>query len=235
MVQHSIPTLRSITVTGNRGKDSGRVAAIVGVLVPTSAKRRRVAPRLVRVELQHGANGIVKAGKAMGAGLWPALEELIVPNCHGNAGHFSGLSNALRSGCAPNLQVLNWDDQVCCKEGVDDLVLRALCAGKCPHMERLSFTANFVLAEVRQDFLRGALQACPKLRELRMDCTTSPGKQLRDLAATLQAGHVPCLTSLFVRASTYRLAVPHSEDEIDTLKKAAASRAPPIRLEVKLT
>lgn len=66
MVVRSIPTLRSIRVAGRRGKDSGRVAAIIAELVPSSAKliNGRVAPKLTRVELVHGANAVVKAGKA---------------------------------------------------------------------------------------------------------------------------------------------------------------------------
>lgn len=232
-MQHSIPTLQSITVAGNRGKDSGRVAAIVGVLVPISAKRHRIAPRLTRVEIRDGANGIVKAGKAIAAGLWPALEELVMTNCHGNNSHFSGLSKALRLGCAPNLRVLIWDNQVCGKDGVDDLVLGGLSAGNCPRIERMSFTDSFWLSELRLDNLRSALHACPNLRELRMDCTRSPGKQMRDLATALQAGDMPRLTSLFVRESGYRTLVASTDEDINALKQAAAVRAPPIGLEVK--
>eukprot|EP00903_Cladosiphon_okamuranus_P020850 g19149.t1 len=233
VVQHSIPTLQSIAVTGNRGKDSGRVAAIVGVLVPNTAKRHRIAPRLTQVKIRDGANGIVKVGKAIAAGLWPALEELDMTNCHGNNKHFSGLSKALRLGCAPNLRVLIWDNQVCSKDGVDDLILGGLSAGKCPRIERMSFTDNFWLSELRIDNLRSALHACPNLRELRMDCTRSPGKQMRDLAAALQAGDMPRLRSLFVRKSGYRAVAPCTDQDINALKKAAAVRAPPIDLEVK--
>lgn len=234
-MHYSIPTLRSITVEGHRGKDSGRVAAIIGELVPTCAKHRQVAPRLVRVQIHHGANGVVKAGKAVAAGLWPALEELIVPRCHGNTGHFSALSSALRSGCAPNLRVLTWDDQSCIKQTVDESVLWGLCTGKCPHMEKLSFTSPWSSHSLaRTDSLRGALQACPNLRELRMDCTRSPGRKLGDLTASLQAGDVPCLTYLLVQTSTYRHGVDsvRYKEEVDELKKTASSRSPPIDLEV---
>lgn len=232
-MQHSIPTLQSITVTGNRGKDSGRVAAIVGALVPISAKRHRIAPRLTRVEIRDGANGIVKAANAIAAGLWPALQELILTNCHGNNSHFSGLSKTLRLGCAPNLRVLIWDNQCCGKDGVDDLVLWGLSAGNCPRIERMSFTDNFWLLEVRLDNLRGALHACPNLRELRMDCTRSPGKQMRDLTAALQAGDMPRLTSLFLRESGNSSLVPSTDEDTNALKHAVAARAPPIDLEVK--
>ena len=68
VVVRSIPTLRSISVKGRRGKDSGRVAAILAGMVPRSAKlmKDRVAPRLTRVELAHGADGVVKIGKVRG-------------------------------------------------------------------------------------------------------------------------------------------------------------------------
>lgn len=235
VVHHSIPTLRSITVEGHRGKDSGRVAAIIGVLVPTCAKHRRVAPRLVRVQIHHGAHGVVKAGKAIGAGLWPALEELIVPKCHGNTGHFSDLSSALRLGFAPNLRVLTWDDQSCINQTVDESVLWGLCSGKCPHMEKLSFMSPWSSHSLaRTDSLKGALQACPNLRELRMDCTMSPGRKLGDLTASLQAGDLPCLTSLLVQTSTYRSGVGSKQykEEVDELMQTATSRSPPIDLEV---
>lgn len=233
-MQHSIPTLQSITVTGSRGKDSGRVAAIVGVLVPVSTKRRRIAPRLTRVKIRDGANGIAKAGKAIAAGLWPALEELDMTNCHGNNSHFRDLSEALRLGCAPNLRVLIWDNQVCGQDGLNDLVLGGLSAGKCPRIERMSFTDSFWLSELRMDNLRSALRACPDLRELRMDCTRSPGRQMRDLAAALQDGDVPRLTVLFIRESRYRVVERSTGEEIDALEQAAAKRAPPIDLEVKI-
>lgn len=68
VVLRSIPTLRSISVKGRRGKDSRRVAAILAEMVPSSVKlmKDRVAPRLTRVELAHGADGLVKLGKVRG-------------------------------------------------------------------------------------------------------------------------------------------------------------------------
>lgn len=235
VVRHSIPTLRSITVKGRRGKDSGRVAAIIGELVPVSIKRHRVAPKLTRVELHHGANGIAKAGKAIVAGLWPALEELIVPHCHANLDHMQQLIFGLSLGYAPNLRSLNWDDQSCGKGGMDDAVLSAIRAGKCPHMERLSFTDNFFCSEYRLGQLRGALQACSRLRELRMDCSRTPGDQLRDLTAALLAGDVPRLTSLYVRKprSFHGLESPHSED-VDALRQAAMSRVPAVYCRIEM-
>jgi len=236
VVKHSVPTLRSITVTGNRGKDSLRVSAIIGVLVPNSSKLHRVVPSLTRVELRHGANGVVKAGKAIAAGLWPALEELIVANCHGNTGHFSELSKALAVGLPPKLRVLSWDTQSCTEFGVDDLMLRAISDGKCLHIERISFTENFYNSRSSQESLAGALQACPNLRELRMDCTSLPGKQLRDLTSALLDGLVPRLTSLIVRVRSCHRAADISAsaiaENVKALKTAVASRSPPIHLEV---
>ena len=235
VVEHSIPTLRSITVAGSRGKDSGRVAAIIGALVPNSSKRHRVAPKLTRVELRHAANGVVKAGNAIGAGLWPALEELIVPNCHGNKGHFFGLSKALTEGSAPNLRVLNWGNQSCIEEGVDDSVLRALSAGKCPRVERISFTDSFYGSRSTLETLVGMLQACSTLRVLRMDCTDSPGKQLRDLTAALRDGLVPHLRFLSVRTQSYHTSADGSSfaEDMKALKTAGSLRSSLLCLEVK--
>lgn len=60
-----------------------------------------MAPQLVRVQLDHGANGIVNAGKGMAAGLLPALVELIVPKCHGNMGTLSGPIEPAQVGWRP--------------------------------------------------------------------------------------------------------------------------------------
>ncbi|CAN0221950.1 unnamed protein product, partial [Ectocarpus sp. 8 AP-2014] len=64
VVQHSIPTLREITIRGYpTWTGRARVGAILGELVPLSAKRHRVAPRLARVHLVDGATGVAKAGR----------------------------------------------------------------------------------------------------------------------------------------------------------------------------
>ena len=234
VVEHALPTLSSITVAGRKGKDSGRVAAIIGALVPNHPKGHRVAPRLTRVELRHGANGIVKVGNAIGARLWPALEELIVPNCHGNKGHFSGLSKALSEGSAPNLRVLFWGNQSCTDDEVDDSMLRALSAGKCPRVERISFTGYLYGSKSTLELLVGTLQSCPNLRELRMDCTNSPGKQLRDLTSALQDGCVPRLRFLSVRITCLHNQAfgPSVGEDVKALKRAASLRSSPLCLEV---
>ncbi|CAM9613864.1 unnamed protein product [Ectocarpus sp. 4 AP-2014] len=179
-----------------------RVGAILGELVPLSAKRHRVAPRLSRVHLVDGATGVAKAGRAVAAGLWPALEELTFSHCRANAGHFRDLARGLRSGLAPRLRVLGWDDQSSVREAsIDDVILGALSWGKCPLVERLSFTGNRFCPEHSIGYLEEALWVCPRLRELRMDCSRTPHRQLRVLAGALAGGHVPCLERLLVRAT----------------------------------
>ena len=229
VVRHSIPTLGSVTVSGRRGDGRSRVAPIIGELVPLSAKRHRVAPQLRRVELIAGATGVAKAGKAVAAGLWPALEVLKFPHCRANAGHFEELAHGIRTGRVPHLRVLNWDDQSCIrKKPVDDVILSALAWGKCPRIESLSFTGNHFCPEDKIVYLKDALKACPSLRMLNMDCSRSPSIQLHHLSRTLREGHLPNLEGLFVRATApyYR----GSDAELKALREAAASRQPPVKL-----
>ncbi|CAM9630955.1 unnamed protein product [Ectocarpus fasciculatus] len=234
VVQHSIPTLREITIRGYPAYNGrARVGAILGGLVPLSAKRHRVAPRLARVHLEYGATGVAKAGKAVAAGLWPALEELTFSHCRANAGHFRDLARGLRSGLAPKLRVLGWDDQSCVRDvAVDDVILSALSWGQCPLVESLSFTGNHFCPEHRIGYLEDVLWACPRLRELRMDCSRTPHHQLGILARALVGGHVPRLERLLVRATApyYR----DSDVQLLALKQAAASRSPPVELELQI-
>ncbi|CAM9109349.1 unnamed protein product [Ectocarpus sp. 13 AM-2016] len=209
------------------------VGAILRELVPLSAKRHRVAPRLARVHLADGATGVAKAGRAVAAGLWPALEVLTFSHCRANAGHFRDLARGLRSGLAPRLRVLGWDDQSSVRDvAVDDVILGALSWGQCPLVERLSFTGNRFCPEHRIRYLEEMLWVCPRLRELRMDCSRTPHHQLRVLAGALAAGHVPRLERLLVRATAryYR----GSDVELLALKRAAASRSPPVELELQI-
>ena len=231
VVRHSIPTLRRITVSGGKGHHHGRfrVAPIIGELVPLSAKRRRVAPQLRRVELVAGATGVAKAGKAVAAGLWPALEVLKLSRCRANASQFEELAHGIRTGRAPHLRVLNWDDQSCIrKRPVDDVILSALAWGRCPRIESLSFTGNHFCPEHRILYLKDALKACPGLLSLEMDCSRRPCVQLHDLTCALRKGHLPNLVYLFVRATApyYR----GSDVELKALREAAASRGPPVML-----
>ncbi|CAM9917348.1 unnamed protein product [Ectocarpus sp. 12 AP-2014] len=210
-----------------------RVGAILGGLVPLSAKRHRVAPRLARVHLADGATGVAKAGRAVAAGLWPALEVLTFSHCRANAGHFRDLARGLRSGLAPRLRVLGWDDQSSVRDvAVDDVILGALSWGQCPLVERLSFTGNHFCPENRIRYLEEMLWVCTRLRELRMDCSCTPHHQLRVLAGALAAGHVPRLERLLVGATAryYR----GSDVELLALKRAAASRSPPVELELQI-
>ena len=99
-------------------------------------------------------------------------------------------------------------------------------------MERLSFTGNHFCPEHRIEYLEEALWVCPRLRELRMDCSRKPHHQLRILAGALVGGHVPRLERLLVRATApyYR----GSDVELLALKRAAASRSPPVQLELQI-
>ncbi|CAM9512174.1 unnamed protein product [Ectocarpus fasciculatus] len=234
VVRHSIPTLRGITIRGYpTWNGRARVGAILGELVPISAKRHRVAPRLSRVHLVDGATGVAKAGKAVAAGLWPALEVLTFSHCRANAGHFRDLARGLRSGLAPKLRGLGWNDQSSVRDvAVDDVILGALSWGRCPLVERLSFTGNRFCPEHSIRYLEEALWVCPRLRELRMDCSREPHHQLRVLAGALAGGHVPRLERLLVRATApyYR----DSDVELLALKRAAASRSPPVELELQI-
>ena len=241
VVRHSIPTLRRITVSGSKGRritisggigwqdGRSRVAPIIGELVPLSNQRRRVAPQLRHVELVAGATGVAKAGKAVAAGLWPALKVLKFSHCRANASQFEELAHGLRTGRAPHLRVLDWDDQSCIRiKPVDDVILSALAWGRCPRIKSLSFTGNHFCPEHRILYLKDALKACPSLLTLEMDCSRRPCVQLRDLTRSLREGHLPNLEGLFVRATApyYR----GSDVELKALREAAASREPPVML-----
>ncbi|CAB1102499.1 unnamed protein product [Ectocarpus sp. CCAP 1310/34] len=234
VVRHSIPTLREITIRGfPTWNGRARVSAILGEAVPPSAKRHRVAPRLSRVHLVDDATGVAKAGRAVAAGLWSALELLTFSHCRANAGHLRDLARGLRSGLAPRLRVLGWDDQSSIREtSIDDVILGALSWGKCPLVESLSFTGNRFCPEHSIGYLEEALWVCPRLRELRMDCSRTPHRQLRVLAGALEGGHVPRLEKLLVRATApyYR----DSDVELLALKRAAASSSPPVELELHI-
>ncbi|CAB1115957.1 unnamed protein product [Ectocarpus sp. CCAP 1310/34] len=210
-----------------------RVGAIRGELVPLSAKRHRVARRLARVHLVDGATGAAKAGKAVAAGLRPALEVPTFSHCRANAGHFRDLARGLRSGLAPRLRVLGWDDQSTIRDAaLDDVILGALSWGHCPLVERLSFTGTRFCPEHSIRYLEEMFWVCPRLRELRMDCSRTPHHQLRVLAGALAGEHVPRLERLLVRATApyYR----DSDVELLALKLAAASRSPPVALELQI-
>lgn len=230
VVRHSIPTLRRIEVNGGVRQDGrARVAPIIGALVPLSAKWHRVAPQLRRVELIAGATGVAKAGKAVAAGLWPALEVLSFTHCRANAGHFEDLADGIFAGRAPNLRALEWDDQSCIrKKSVDDQILSALAGGACPRLESLSFKDNHFCPEHSILYLKDALGGCPNLRVLAMDCSRRPCMQLRDLARALRKGLVPKLDFLYVRATApyYR----GSDVELKALREAVAAREPPVML-----
>lgn len=232
VVRHSIHTLRSITVRGMRGKDSARVAAILCELVPSSSKNYRKAPRLTHVELHHSAAAFSKAGKAIAAGLWPALEELLLPNCHANLTHIGKLVSGLGCGRAPNLRLLDWDEQASNHhKRLDDAILSALSKGECPHLEFLSFAnAKAINPSISDDsqHLKGALRACPLLKELRMTVTRRSTEDLTRLTEALEAGDVPCLAYLEV-SCLRRHSTALSAPEMLAIKRAATARIPAVR------
>lgn len=84
---------------------------------------------------------------------------------------------ALNAGHAPNLRALDWGNQAVGSALADSMLL-PLANGKCPYLESLSFTDNFVLYDRTMSNLIGALRACPKLQSLRMDCSMTPDNQV---------------------------------------------------------
>lgn len=234
-MRYSIPTLRSVTIGARSYRRCRMVSVILGGLVPLSARHNRVAPNLTRVELHGGASAVTKAGKGIAAGLWPALEELDVSNCRANADHFDNLAHGLSTGCAQNLRVLNWDSQSNeRKTPVDAVILSALSTGRCPRIERLSFTGNRFCPEYRIHGLRGALRASPNLQQLSMDCSRSPRFELRELTLALKAGYAPRLDSLYVRSTKKCLAIDGTREALKGLLEAATSRVPPVHVESKI-
>ncbi|CAM9827065.1 unnamed protein product, partial [Ectocarpus fasciculatus] len=112
----------------------------------------------------------------------------------------ASLVHGLRKGNAPFLRVLDWGGQSRTTASINNCLLYALSAGpKRPRIEVLNFSNNSTFFDEKLPNLRGALRACPGLRELRMDSTQTPYDQLGDLTLALEAGDVPRLRSLYVR------------------------------------
>lgn len=196
-MRHAIPTLRSITVRTERGK-----SPVLDALIPRSSKRFVVAPKLTRVVLRGQPTLVHKAGKAMAAGLWPALQDLDVSSCRANASQFENLARALRAGRAPRLRVLIWDSQSWTRaQGLHDAVLAALASGQCPLVELLSFADNRFFPEHCIGMLGDALMACSNLRVLEMDCAQSPEIVIYTLRRALETRYryVPRLTWIKVQ------------------------------------
>lgn len=229
VVWRAIPTLKSVTIKSIPGIGSVRVAAILGRLTII------VAPNLTRVVIQGAGSAVKVAGQAIASGLWPALEVLEMRHCRGKASHFQELAHGLKTGRAPNLRVLNWDDQASNRTiPLDNLILSALAAGKCPRIERLSFTDNYRCPEARIDQLKCALRACPGLMELRMDCSSKARNEFRDLKALLEAGYIPHLTMLFVRSSHKPKTENGTLESAKALMQAGESRNPPVHVSVEI-
>lgn len=208
---------------------------MLDALVPLSTKQYRVASNLVRVELVDGPSGVAKAGRAIAAGLWPALEELVVARCHANAEQFKKVAQGIASGKVPNLRVLNWDRQTYHRRRpLDDVLLLALSAGKCPLIESLSFTDNRFCPEFSIFYIRQALRACPKLQELRMDCSRTPRNELVELVSALREGSAPHLASLFVRSTKAYHMSDETKPAVQALRETVQLRIPPVCVEVQI-
>lgn len=225
-----IPTLRSINLFVRGGKCS-----VLDALIPRSSKRFVVAPNLTCVKLRGQATLVHKAGKAIDAGLWPALEELNLSECRANVGHFKNLVRAIWSGRALNLRLLNWNGQSENRDKrLDDVVLSALASGQCPLIEHLSFTGNRFCPEHAIDMLGYALRACSNLRVLKMDCSRAPGRELRTLTRVLEAGHVQHLAWIFARATKPYDARDGMREGVKALRRAAEQRANPVEVHTEI-
>lgn len=227
-MQHCIPSLQSILVQVIREERPGNVATIIDERVPGFSEYLPVAKKLTRVELCHGSDSIVKAGNAIWTGLWPSLEELVVHYRNASVEHLTLLADGLRYGHAPNLRVLKLDRQRFMFSGMDDVVLAALSAGMCPRIEHVTLAGSHYPLGSSLPSLRGALTACPELRELRMEFASAPVGQVRDLVEALGAGDVPRLRYLCIATPGYLDDVA----ELETLMDLARCRTPAVRLKV---
>lgn len=222
----AIATLCSITVKGSSRSDRTLVASIFGVLVPTNRDDKRVAPLLNSIELRGSKTSMVQLGKGMLDGRFPALETLTLPDNHANKRSMKFLIMAIGEGKVPNLREMRWDGLAQGDCTATNEILEAISRGKCPRMDELSFTNNVGFDQGSLSFLGRALQACPKLRVLKMDTTMKAHVPLRDLVKVLHAGDVPVLESLCVRlpsevdAGIFCLIVKN----VKALEEAAASR-----------
>lgn len=118
--------------------------------------------------------------------------------------------------------------------GIDDVILSALASGQCPLIERLSFTKNHFCPEPFIDMLEDALRACSNLRVLEMDCSRSPGFELRTLTSVLEAGHVPFLTRIFARATKQYDHRDGTKEGVKALRRAADKRVPPVEVHTEI-
>lgn len=93
VVVRAISTPPSISARGRKAKAPPAGSAILGELIPVSAKilERRVVPRFTRVDLRRRATAIATGGRAIAAGVLPVLEGFILPDCHADLGRMEHL------------------------------------------------------------------------------------------------------------------------------------------------
>lgn len=236
-LDYSIPTLRSVSIRGTNGKDT---SGIVGALLPS---KWRVLPNLVALELSDlagsstGLNPIRKIGEAIEMhDQLPALEELTLRNCRTLESDIGPLAAALRKGNAPELRVLS-----CCNQhgnlgSVTELLLEALARGVRwrPELHVLSFAGNWSFANTPLLHLKEALQACPRLRTLRIDCSLAPAPELRALATSINKRQQPALEHVYVCVPGVMSAHEDTRGSAEYLSRVAEIRKDPFSLEMEL-
>lgn len=235
---YSIPTLRSVSICGTNGKDT---SGMVSALLPS---KWRVVPNLVALELSDiiadastGVNPIRKIGEAIERyAQLPALEELTLRNCSTLESDIGPLAAALKKGNAPELRVLS-----CCNnEGnlgsVTELLLEALAHGAHwrPELQVLSFADNWSFVNTPLLHLKEALQACPRLRTLRIDCSLEPAPELRSLATSINQRQQPALEHVFVRVPSVMSDDEPTRGSAEYLSSVAETREEPFSLEMEL-
>ncbi|CAN0192792.1 unnamed protein product, partial [Ectocarpus fasciculatus] len=174
VVVHSATSLRSIVVTGSgRPKaDNKTVFAILQALVYYLPLTLRMARAISHVEVAESQKALLAASRALKSNIWPGLEELVLRNNRAKDSAVASLVHGLRKGNAPFLRVLDWGGQSRTTASINNCLLYALSAGpKRPRIEVLNFSNNSTFFDEKLPNLRGALRACPGLRELRMDST----------------------------------------------------------------
>lgn len=236
-VDYSIPTLRSVAILGANGKDT---SGIVDALLPS---KWRVVPNLVSLELSDiigssiGINPIRKIGEAIETlDQLPALEELTFQNCSTLESDIGPLAAALKKGNARQLRALNLCNQHGNLGSTPNLLLEALAhgVGSRPLLQVLSFAENWSFVNAPLLHLRAALEACPGLRTLRMDCTLMPAPELRELPTALKMRQLPRLEYISVRVPVAMSDHMPTRGAAEFLIRAAEWRKDPFCLEMEL-
>lgn len=248
-VARSIPTVRSVAVKTVSKEDA---SGIIGALIPREPSRWRVVPNLVSLLLSDlvgdFGGGDEMAGahpvRTIGQGIelfnqLPALQELVLLNCQTPEADVEPLAAALKKGNAPQLRVFNCGNNQQRgnnpESSTTDLLLRALASGARPRhrLQVLSFADNWSFVDAPLTCFRAALNACPGLRKLNLDSSKTPISEVLDLADAVSAGDLPQLEYVCL---TVPVVDPKDEPwkAIEILTRAAASKVPPVLLEVWL-